>query len=229
MANHSTYMLCSLHWYLAIICNPEYILQPPPLEPSVDVAQPMTRKRKRDSEAFSQEAGLLDGDSDGPTDAAPPTTDSNPEGDPSASASRTASAAPSVSASASVSRPRSPVDEVVPDSENERDIDPVTTQRSDESKQTDEREVESLLDAQLQRALSISEPRLGNALSISDKDNDVEMRASSEPKLAYPDEEMDVDVPPEAPRTEPVPDVSESFPISSDLRLTFPAALRSVR
>lgn len=37
----------SLHWYLAIICNPEYILQPPPPPPKVGPSV-LTRKRKRE-------------------------------------------------------------------------------------------------------------------------------------------------------------------------------------
>ncbi|KAI0926679.1 hypothetical protein AcV5_007405 [Taiwanofungus camphoratus] len=43
------------HWYLAIIHNPEHILAPPPPEP-VSISRPMTRKRKRQSEAFEAEA-----------------------------------------------------------------------------------------------------------------------------------------------------------------------------
>lgn len=43
----------SLHWYLAIICNPEYVLQPPPPQPPKASVQ--TRKRKRDSDALGQE------------------------------------------------------------------------------------------------------------------------------------------------------------------------------
>ncbi len=42
-------MICSLHWYLAIICNPEFVLQPPP-PPEAVAPQVQTRKRKRDSE-----------------------------------------------------------------------------------------------------------------------------------------------------------------------------------
>jgi hypothetical protein len=39
----------SLHWYLAIICDPEHVLQPPP--PKVLSLPPQTRRRRKD-EAF---------------------------------------------------------------------------------------------------------------------------------------------------------------------------------
>lgn len=38
----------SLHWYLAIICNPEYTLQPPPPPPPKTGPSVLTRKRKRE-------------------------------------------------------------------------------------------------------------------------------------------------------------------------------------
>ncbi|TFY58329.1 hypothetical protein EVJ58_g6479 [Rhodofomes roseus] len=41
------------HWYLAIICNPEYVLLPP--LPSTEQPKPMTRKRKRDSGAVDEQ------------------------------------------------------------------------------------------------------------------------------------------------------------------------------
>lgn len=45
----------SLHWYLAIICNPEFVLQPPPPS-TTTVSSVQTRKRKRDSDALEQES-----------------------------------------------------------------------------------------------------------------------------------------------------------------------------
>ena len=40
----------SLHWYLAIICNPEHVLEPPTPAPIKTVSSIQTRKRKRDSQ-----------------------------------------------------------------------------------------------------------------------------------------------------------------------------------
>ena len=44
-----------MHWYLAIICHPEYILREPPPKP-IQTASHMTRKRKREEEGVSASA-----------------------------------------------------------------------------------------------------------------------------------------------------------------------------
>lgn len=48
----------SMHWYLAIICNPEFVLKPPPLESPKDVSHIQTRKRKREEEASEMDASF---------------------------------------------------------------------------------------------------------------------------------------------------------------------------
>lgn len=45
--------MCSFHWYLAIICNPEYVLQPP--VPKSTGPTRMTRKRKRESDLTDEQ------------------------------------------------------------------------------------------------------------------------------------------------------------------------------
>ncbi|KAJ3528935.1 hypothetical protein NM688_g7926 [Phlebia brevispora] len=45
-----------MHWYLAIICNPEYILKPPPPEPPKVVSQVQTRKRKREEHGLPDDS-----------------------------------------------------------------------------------------------------------------------------------------------------------------------------
>ena len=37
----------SVHWYLAIICNPEYVLLEPPPDQQSSISRPLTRKRRR--------------------------------------------------------------------------------------------------------------------------------------------------------------------------------------
>ncbi|GJE88369.1 hypothetical protein PsYK624_044520 [Phanerochaete sordida] len=49
-----------LHWYLAIICNPEYTLQSPPPTPQKNGPSVLTRKRKREEDA--EPVDIPDGD-----------------------------------------------------------------------------------------------------------------------------------------------------------------------
>lgn len=48
----------SMHWYLAIICNPEFVLKPPPPELPKDISHIQTRKRKREEEANEMDASF---------------------------------------------------------------------------------------------------------------------------------------------------------------------------
>lgn len=63
-----TEMYASLHWYLAIICNPEHVLKPPPPLPTKVASSIQTRKRKRESEVPPE----FD---DSPTPGEPPQSD----------------------------------------------------------------------------------------------------------------------------------------------------------
>ncbi|KAF7795361.1 hypothetical protein EIP86_006518 [Pleurotus ostreatoroseus] len=70
-----------LHWYLAIICNPEFVLQPPPPEPAKVASHIRTRKRKRE-DANDDDIGV----DCPPTSSVPPeeqvdSTDSSTQGD----------------------------------------------------------------------------------------------------------------------------------------------------
>ncbi|KAH8104848.1 hypothetical protein BXZ70DRAFT_922722 [Cristinia sonorae] len=180
-----------LHWYLAIICHPEYVLRPPPPPPdSASVIRPMTRKRKRESEAFEEEAGLPDEAAEGLTavDGADSTTDGRP--DSPSSHSRTASGSQTAAASVPASRQRSPMNEIVPDSEAESD--PSRTQPVEDGKRGEETEVEQLL---VLKHCSIAEihPESHGPLP---SDIDVEMIEdddSKSDKLGYPEDPMDVD------------------------------------
>lgn len=61
-----------MHWYLAIICNPEFVLKPPPPEPPKVAPQVRTRKRKRDTEiAECEEAATLSFDAPPPAEDRP--------------------------------------------------------------------------------------------------------------------------------------------------------------
>ncbi|THH27755.1 hypothetical protein EUX98_g6430 [Antrodiella citrinella] len=189
---HKKYLIVpineNLHWYLAIICNPEYVLRPPPPTSELVAARPLTRKRKRDTEVFEQAAGL-------PAVADVPDAESVPDdtaltstGDAS---SHTASGSPSV-ASASVSRQRSPFVERIPDSENEMEVEPTQT----DGGKRDENEVEDLLD--LQRSCSLIE--VSSTPSPRHEDNDVTMDVEIPEllgQLEYPPEPMEVDIGPD--------------------------------
>ncbi|TCD69028.1 hypothetical protein EIP91_009091 [Steccherinum ochraceum] len=182
-----------LHWYLAIICNPEYTLRPPETATAPSTSRPMTRKRKRENEESCQEAGIIEDEDDQGDTESVPTADSAHLADGSSSTTRTASAPPSVS----ISRQRSPSNEVIPDSEPEQE--PVPTQRTEE-KRMDEREVEDILD--LERTLSIHDETDHRPIALAPEDRDVEMVDADAPlgKLAYPSaspESMQVDLPAE--------------------------------
>lgn len=67
-----------LHWYLAIICNPEYVLQQPPPTPPKGGPAVLTRKRKREEDA---EAVVLPGTDEAPTGTRDPTPARSRTGD----------------------------------------------------------------------------------------------------------------------------------------------------
>ncbi|KAK7690319.1 hypothetical protein QCA50_006976 [Cerrena zonata] len=146
-----------VHWYLAVICNPEYVLVEPPAKEKILINGPITRKRRR------IESPELE------YDDPPPPLPPNPDSD----------------TAQSVSRPHSPVpveEEIIPDSEDERDEAATQSTKKDDDGETNE--VENML----QRSCSLHDVAT----------TDSETRTSSPlsaPVLGYPSDadEMDVD------------------------------------
>ncbi|CAL1712532.1 unnamed protein product [Somion occarium] len=126
-----------LHWYLAIICNPEYILREPPLVESVAASKPMTRKRKRHDDIL--EAELKD------------------SSQPQAQESSSMAASVSVNFMTSRSRPVSPKNEVVPDSEEERDDKEHDDSGTQSTKKADDEGETMEVETMLERSCSLNE------------------------------------------------------------------------
>ena len=138
----------------------------------------MTRKRKRDTEAFEQEAGLQDVEQ--------PNADSASVRD-SSSASHTVSGPPSVSASASGSRQRTPPDDSQAEKEVERLLDLKRSCSISDMQPTPATEVSEDNDVEMAEAFDN-----GPKLQYPCDDMDVDVELTSVPAPAPPPPESHV-------------------------------------